>query len=92
MKIVVLDGFTLNPGDISWAPLESLGDVEIYDRTKPAEVTVRGKDADVLVINKIRISKEHLQRLADVKLIAVTGHGVRLRRYGSGTQKVGVSV
>ena len=75
MKIVVLDGFTLNPGDISWAPLESLGDVEIHNQTQPAEVAARGKDADVLVINKIRISKEHLQRMPEVKMIAVTATG-----------------
>lgn len=75
MKIVVLDGYTLNPGDNSWAPLESLGEVEIFERTTPADVTVRAKDADILVINKIRISKEHLQRLPNLKLIAVTATG-----------------
>ncbi len=75
MNIVVLDGYTLNPGDNSWAPLEEVGDVEVHDRSTPAEVTVRGKEADVLVVNKIRISKEHLQRLPNLKLVAVTATG-----------------
>ena len=75
MKIVVLDGYTLNPGDNSWAPLEAVGDVEVHDRTTPADVTVRGKDAEILVVNKIRISKEHLQRLPNLSLVAVTATG-----------------
>ena len=75
MKIVVLDGYTLNPGDQTWAPIEAVGDVDVFDRSTPAEVTVRGKDAEVLVVNKIRISKEHLQRLPELKLIAVTATG-----------------
>lgn len=75
MNIVVLDGYTLNPGDNPWTPIEALGDVTVFDRTTPAEVTVRGKDAEVLVVNKIRISKEHLQRLPNLKLIAVTATG-----------------
>ncbi len=75
MNIVVLDGFTLNPGDNPWSPIESLGEVTVFDRTKPADVTVRGKDAEVLVVNKVRISKEHLQRLPNLKLVAVTATG-----------------
>ena len=75
MNIVVLDGFTLNPGDNPWTPIEALGEVAVYDRTTPAEVTVRGKDAEVLVVNKVRVSKEHLQRLPELKLISVTATG-----------------
>lgn len=75
MNIVVLDGYTLNPGDCPWTPLESLGEVTVYEQTKPAEVTVRGKDAEIIVVNKVRISKEHLQRLPLLKLVAVTATG-----------------
>ncbi len=75
MKIVVLDGYTLNPGDNPWTPIESLGEVTVYDRTDPADVTVRGKDAQILVVNKVRVSKEHLQRLPELGLIAVTATG-----------------
>ena len=48
MKIVVLDGYTLNPGDISWEGLEALGEVTVYDRTKPEEVVERIGDAEVV--------------------------------------------
>lgn len=75
MNIVVLDGYTLNPGDNPWTPLEAAGEVTVFDRTTPADVTVRGKDANVLVVNKIRISKEHLQRLPNLKFITVTATG-----------------
>lgn len=75
MNIVVLDGYTLNPGDNPWTALNALGELDVHDRTEPAEVTVRGKDANVLVVNKVRISKEHLQRLPELKLIAVTATG-----------------
>ena len=75
MQIVVLDGYTLNPGDNPWTPLEGLGEVSVFDRTTPAEVTVRGKNANILVVNKVRISKEHLQRLPELKMIAVTATG-----------------
>ena len=75
MKIVVLDGYTLNPGDLSWKALEEFGEVEVFDRTTPAEVSVRANEADVLVVNKIRISKEHLQRLPQLKLVTVTATG-----------------
>ncbi len=48
MKIVVLDGFTLNPGDLSWADLESLGAYKVYERTAGAEVVSRATDAEIL--------------------------------------------
>ena len=48
MKIVVLDGYTLNPGDISWEGMEALGEVTVYDRTKPEEVVERIGDAEVV--------------------------------------------
>lgn len=75
MNIVVLDGYTLNPGDNPWTALEALGEVTVFDRTPPADVTVRGKDANVLVVNKVRISKEHLQRLPNLQYITVTATG-----------------
>ena len=60
MKIVVLDGYTENPGDISWGPLEKLGEVTVYDRTSYEEsdlIAERLGDAEVAVINKTPISK-----------------------------------
>ena len=63
MKIVVLDGYTENPGDISWEPLEALGEVTVYDRTSYEEsplIAERIGDAEVVVINKTPISKRLL--------------------------------
>ena len=52
VSIVVLDGFTLNPGDLSWAPLESLGRCAVYDRTPPEQVVARTEHAAVVLTNK----------------------------------------
>ena len=58
MKIVVLDGYTLNPGDLSWAELESLGRCEVYDRTPVAQIPQRAADAQIILTNKAVLSKE----------------------------------
>ena len=78
MRIVVLDGYTLNPGDLSWGDLESLGDFEIFDRT-PAELTLdRAKDAEILLTNKTVLDAEILGRLPRLQYIGVlaTGYNV----------------
>ena len=81
MKIVVLDGYTENPGDLSWEGLETLGDVTVYDRTSYAEdpvIAERIGDADVVVINKTPISRETIDSCPNLKLVAVlaTGYNV----------------
>lgn len=81
MKIVVLDGYTENPGDISWAPLEELGEVTVYDRTAYEEsdlIAERIGDAEVAVINKTPISRATIDRCPSLKAIAVlaTGYNV----------------
>ena len=53
MKIVVLDGYAANPGDLSWDELKSLGECIVYDRTAPAEVLERAAGADILLTNKV---------------------------------------
>ena len=78
MKIVVLDGHVLNPGDLSWNEFENLGDCTIYDRT-PAELTFeRAKDADVLITNKVVLNKDLIENLPALKYIGVlaTGYNV----------------
>ena len=78
MKIVVLDGYTLNPGDLSWEGFESLGEVQVYDRT-PAEKTVeRIGDAPVILTNKTAITKEILDQCPAIRYIGVlaTGYNV----------------
>lgn len=81
MKIVVLDGYTENPGDLSWEGLETLGDVTVYDRTSYIEdpvIAERIGDADVVVINKTPISRETIDSCPNLKLVAVlaTGYNV----------------
>ena len=81
MKIVVLDGYTENPGDLSWEPLKALGELEVYDRTSYTEAPViaeRIGAAEIVLTNKTPISKETLSKCPNVKLIAVlaTGYNV----------------
>ena len=79
MKIVILDGYTENPGDLSWAGLEALGQVTVYDRTPPSEILARAKGAEVLLTNKTPLSAETLAALApQLRYIGVlaTGYNV----------------
>jgi len=78
MRIVVLDGFTLNPGDLSWNELKSLGDCEIHDRTPPAEVVKRAADAEIVLTNKTVLNREQILALPTLKYIGVlaTGYNV----------------
>ncbi len=75
IKITVLDGYTLNPGDLSWAEIEKLGATKIFDRTE-AELTIkRSFDSDILVVNKQIIDKAILANLPNLKCICVTATG-----------------
>lgn len=69
LKIVVLDGYTLNPGDLSWKDLEALGTVKIYDRTHPGEVVERATGAQIVLTNKTVLDGEALSQLPDLKYI-----------------------
>lgn len=75
MKIVVLDGYGMNPGDLSWDELKALGDCTIYDRTSAADVVARSKDADVILTNKVEINAEVIAALSELKYIGVTATG-----------------
>ncbi|MCX6892196.1 MAG: D-2-hydroxyacid dehydrogenase, partial [Verrucomicrobia bacterium] len=63
MNLVVLDGFTLNPGDLSWAGLKSLGPCAIHDRTPPADLLARAAEAEILLTNKTPLAHDTIQRL-----------------------------
>ena len=63
MKIVVLDGYSANPGDLSWGELEKLGSLTVYDRTEPDETVVRASDAEIVLTNKVIISSEVIAQL-----------------------------
>lgn len=75
MHIVVLDGFTLNPGDLSWAPLAQLGTLTVYERTAPDLVLERARPADVLLLNKIKIDNALLAQLPRLRCIVVLATG-----------------
>jgi glycerate dehydrogenase len=74
-RIVVIDGYTLNPGDNSWEPLRPYGTLEIYDRTSPQEFHSRADGAEILITNKFRISADDIEQLSALKFIAVTATG-----------------
>lgn len=78
MKIVVLDGYVLNPGDLSWDGIKKLGDCTIYDRTSPELTIERAKDAEVAITNKVVFDKNIINRLPKFKYIGVlaTGYNV----------------
>src|SRR5439155_16797644 len=78
MKIVVLDGFTLNPGDLSWDELKSLGDCEIRDRTPLEEVAKRAADAEIVLTNKAPVTRESILSLPKLKYIGVLATGYNI--------------
>ena len=78
MRIVVLDGYSVNPGDLSWNALGKLGELTVYDRTDACDVVNRAQGADVILTNKVVISDGIMERLAGLKYIGVlaTGYNV----------------
>ena len=75
MKIVVLDGYALNPGDLTWEGLKKLGDVEIHDRTESQRILERAKDAELVFSNKTLLSAELLRQLPKLKYVGVLATG-----------------
>lgn len=78
MRIVVLDGFTLNPGDLSWDKLKSLGEYEIYDRTPPDQVLARAADAEIVLTNKTVLGRGQIAGLPKLKYIGVLATGFNI--------------
>ncbi len=78
MKITVLDGNALNPGDLSWSQVEELGSLTVYPRTLPEEVVSRIGDSDAILLNKINITEDVLSKCPNLKYIGVqaTGYNV----------------
>ena len=78
MKIVVLDGYGLNPGDLSWSAWETLGELKVYDRTSLSELLERSEGAEVLITNKTLITAKDMALLPELKYIGVlaTGYNV----------------
>lgn len=78
MKIVNLDGYTTNPGDLSWKCIEKYGELTTYERTKPEEVVERAKDAEILFINKTPINAEMLKQLPKLKYVGLQSTGYNI--------------
>ena len=78
MKITVLDGYGLNPGDLSWEPIAQLGELTVFPRTSAEEFYAHAEGADILLTNKTLITAEHIDRLPDLKYIGIlaTGYNV----------------
>ena len=78
MRIVILDGYTANPGDLSWKELETLGELVVYDRTSADETVTRAADAEVVLTNKVLITKDVMAQLPRLKYVGVlaTGYNV----------------
>lgn len=75
MKIVILDGFTANPGDLSWEALENIGELVVYDRTRPEETVQRAKEADIVLTNKVCLRKQEIEQLPRLRYIGVLATG-----------------
>lgn len=78
MKIVVLDGYGLNPGDLSWEGMQALGEFTVYDRTAPGELLERAAGAEVLLTNKTVITAEDMASLPSLKYIGVLATGYNI--------------
>ena len=90
MKIVVLDGYTENPGDLSWDQLSCMGELKVYDRTSYVEAPIiaeRIGDAEVVVTNKTPISKETMDKCPNLKMIAVLATGYNVINYDYAKEK-----
>ena len=78
MNIVILDGYSANPGDLSWESLKDLGQLTVYDRTRPEETVERAKEADIVLTNKVLLQRSEIGQLPRLKYIGVlaTGYNV----------------
>jgi glycerate dehydrogenase len=75
MKIVVLDGYAENPGDLTWSALEKLGNLVVYDRTEETKIVERIKDAEIVIVNKTKIDKTVLDVCPEIRYIGVLATG-----------------
>ena len=75
MKIVFLDAYTSNPGDLSWDGLKQLGECIIYDRSTPEQIVERSREADAILINKVIITREMMEQLPKLRYIGILATG-----------------
>ena len=78
MKIVILDGYTLNPGDLSWDGLAEFGELEVHERTPPEQVAERCTGTEVIITNKAIVSRETIENLPNLRYVGITATGVNI--------------
>ncbi len=78
MKIIILDGYTVNPGDLNWDWLSEYGEFEVYDKTNPEEILSRCENADIIITNKTPLRKDVLKKLPNVKFIDLLSTGYNI--------------
>ncbi|GIU21247.1 D-2-hydroxyacid dehydrogenase [Shewanella sp. MBTL60-007] len=78
MKIVVLDGYTLNPGDLDWQALEAFGELNVYERSAPEEILARSQDAEIIFTNKTLLDAGILKQLPQLKYIGILATGINV--------------
>lgn len=91
MEIVILDGYTLNPGDLSWEGIKNLGDCKFHDRTPPELTVERAKDAEVVFTNKVVLNKDVIEQLPKLKYIGVLATGYNVVDMDA-TREAGITV
>ncbi|MEA4886305.1 MAG: D-2-hydroxyacid dehydrogenase [Bacteroides graminisolvens] len=87
MKIVALDGYGLNPGDLSWDAVSQLGELTVYDRTSSEEIIARSAGAEAILTNKTVITTEIMEALPDLKYIGVLATGYNVVNIGAAREK-----
>src|SRR5688500_2509565 len=87
MKIVVLDGYALNPGDLDWDGFKKFGEVTVHDRTSPDQFLARARNADVLFTNKTPVREEFINQLPTLRFIGVLATGYNIIDTGAANRK-----
>lgn len=87
MKIVILDGYTANPGDLSWSAVEELGELKIFPRTQPDDIVSRAMSADIVLTNKCQMTKEIIDKLPNLKCICLLATGYNNIDVSSATER-----
>ena len=72
----MLDAYVANPGDTTWDPIRSLGDLTLFDRTPINQIVERAMGADIVIVNKAKVREEHINELPNLKLICVLATGM----------------
>lgn len=78
MKAVILDGFCENPGDLSWDGVANLCELTVYDRTQPQDVVARAKGAQIVVVNKVPLTREIIEQLPDLRFVGILATGYNI--------------